>query len=236
MAAHQFDKEDKKKKIPKLNHLTLRNNQPKTAYNIYYIKVKCFRGHAVELISESSALRHQAKPQDHERAGPARGMVCLFTSQLMLVPNYTAWWHKQMYMNDLPTVVLEWGADLGFQLVTSRSKRSNALTILPQIDHCSNLCQLVSEQSGKNNGYWTSDERAMECDIQADLFSGRSRRDGRNERQAVHVHGRRLLRHVGGRVPVASDTGRCSDRQTRLRQLSRAAGQCTSTVLRFLRC
>ena len=33
--------------------------------------------------------------------------ICLFTSQLSLVPNYTAWWQRQYGVNNLPKVVTQ---------------------------------------------------------------------------------------------------------------------------------
>ena len=47
------------------------------------------------------SARHQPNLQDNRLTGLVSCMVCLSTSQLTPVPNYTAW-SKRQYMNNVP--------------------------------------------------------------------------------------------------------------------------------------
>ena len=59
--------------------------------------------------------------------GPACRTVCLFTSQLMLVPNYIDWWLRQMCVNDLSKAALD-SAAAGIEPAIFSCK-TNALTV-----------------------------------------------------------------------------------------------------------
>jgi len=79
------------------------------------------------LISDSLSISRCCKTMNK---GPVCCMVCLFTSQLMLVPNYNAGWQRQMCLNYSPKVALD-SAEAGYEPETTISSwKSNTLTVM----------------------------------------------------------------------------------------------------------
>ena len=86
--------------------------------------------HTAALISRFISLQPDTSRSCRTmNTGPVCRTVCLFTPQLTLVPNYTAWWQRHVCANNFSKVALDSAAAGNERAISNR--KSNAVTTTP---------------------------------------------------------------------------------------------------------